>query len=143
MTVKRLDHVGVVVEDLGAAIAFFTELGLEAEPRMRVDGAWVDRVVGLAGVDVEIAMMRTPDHHGKLELTRFLSPPVPGEPPQPANRLGLRRIMFEVDDLRDTVHRLEKHGGTLVGEIAQYEDVYLLCYLRGPSGVIVALAEAL
>jgi catechol 2,3-dioxygenase-like lactoylglutathione lyase family enzyme len=145
MTVKRMDHVGIVVDDLDAAIAFFTELGLEAQDRMQVDGAWVDRVVGLDGVNVEIAMMRTPDGNSKLELTRFMAPAVlSGEPyPAPANTLGLRRIMFAVDDIRDVVHRLKQHGGELVGEIAQYEDVYLLCYLRGPSGIIVALAESL
>lgn len=145
MTVKRMDHVGIVVDDLDAAIAFFTELGLEADNRMQVDGAWVDRVVGLDGVNVEVTMMRTPDGNSKLELTRFMAPAVlSGEPyPAPANTLGLRRIMFAVDDLRDVVRRLKKHGGELVGEIAQYEDVYLLCYVRGPSGIIVALAEEL
>jgi catechol 2,3-dioxygenase-like lactoylglutathione lyase family enzyme len=145
MTVKRMDHVGIVVDDLDAAIAFFTELGLEAENRMQVDGAWVDRVVGLDGVNVEIAMMRTPDGNSKLELTKFMAPAVlSGEPyPAPANTLGLRRIMFAVDDIRDVVRRLKKHGGELVGEIAQYEGVYLLCYVRGPSGIIVALAESL
>ncbi len=142
----RMDHVGVVVEDLDAAIAFFTELGLRLQGgRMQVDGRWVDRVVGLDGVNVEIAMMGTPDGHSRLELTKFLAPAATsGDPhPAPANVLGLRRIMFEVDDIRDTVRRLGTHGGELVGEIAQYEDVYLLCYLRGPSGIIVALAEAL
>lgn len=145
MAVRRMDHVGVVVEDLDAAIAFFTELGLQLQNRMDVDGRWVDRVVGLEGVHVEIAMMRTPDKHSRLELTKFLSPSViNGDPyPAPANTLGLRRLMFEVDDIRDTVRRLQEHGGELIGEIAQYENAYLLCYLRGPSGVIVALAEAL
>jgi catechol 2,3-dioxygenase-like lactoylglutathione lyase family enzyme len=145
MTVQRMDHVGIVVEDLDAAIAFFTELGLEAQDRMKVHDAWVDRVVGLAGVNVEITMMRTPDGHSRLELTKFLAPAVlTGDPyPAPANVLGLRRIMFAVDDIRDVVRRLEQHGGELIGEIAQYEDVYLLCYLRGPSGIIVALAESL
>jgi catechol 2,3-dioxygenase-like lactoylglutathione lyase family enzyme len=140
-----MDHVGVVVDDLDAAIAFFTELGLERQVRMAVDGSWVDRIVGLEGVHVEIAMMQTPDQHSRLELTQFLSPPaIGGEPyPAPANTLGLRRIMFAVDDIRDVVRRLQKHGGELIGEIAQYEDAYLLCYLRGPSGVIVALAEEL
>jgi catechol 2,3-dioxygenase-like lactoylglutathione lyase family enzyme len=145
MTVKRMDHVGIVVDDLDAAIAFFTELGLEAENRMQLDGAWVDRVVGLDGVNVEVAMMRTPDGNSKLELTKFMAPSVlSGEPyPAPANTLGLRRIMFAVDDIRDVVRRLKKHGGELVGEIAQYESVCLLCYVRGPSGIIVALTESL
>src|SRR4051794_16341793 len=145
MAVRRMDHVGIVVEDLDAAIAFFTELGLEQQGRMPVDGSWVDRVVGLDGVSVEIAMMRTPDGKSRLELTKFLAPAVmTGDPyPAPANTLGLRRIMFAVDDIRDVVRRLKKKGGELVGEIAQYEDVYLLCYLRGPSGIIVALAESL
>jgi catechol 2,3-dioxygenase-like lactoylglutathione lyase family enzyme len=140
-----MDHVGVVVEDLDAAIEFFTELGLEVDGRMRVDGEWVDRVVGLDGVHVEIAMMRTPDDHSRLELTKFLAPTVlSGQPyPAPANTLGLRRVMFAVDDIRDVVRRLQQRGGALIGEIAQYEDAYLLCYLRGPSGIIVALAEAL
>lgn len=145
MTVRRMDHVGIVIEDLDASIAFFTELGLEVQARMVVDGRWVDRVVGLADVKVEIAMMRTPDGHSRLELTKFLTPAViSGDPfPAPANTLGLRRIMFAVDDIRDVVRRLQQHGGELVGDIAQYEDAYLLCYLRGPSGIIVALAEPL
>ena len=145
MTVRRMDHVGVVVADLDAAIAFFTELGLEAQNRMQVDGSWVDRVVGLDGVNVEIAMMRTPDGHSRLELTQFLAPAVisPEPYPPPANTLGLRRLMFAVDDIRDVVRRLKKHGGELIGEISQYEAMYLLCYLRGPSGIIVALAEEL
>lgn len=141
----RLDHVGIVVDDLAAATAFFAELGLRAGPRMEVDGDWVDRVVGLAGVRVAIAMMTTPDGTSRLELTEFLAPAAtPGAPhPPPANTLGLRRIMFEVDDIRATVDRLAAHGGALVGEIARYEDAYLLAYLRGPAGIIVALAEAL
>lgn len=145
MTVRRMDHVGIVVDDLDAAITFFTELGLTAQPRMKVDGDWVDRVVGLAGVRVEIAMMATPDGHSRLELTKFLAPPVAsGEPhAAPANTLGLRRIMFAVDDIHDVVRRLRAQGGELIGEIAQYEEAYLLCYLRGPAGIIVALAEAL
>jgi catechol 2,3-dioxygenase-like lactoylglutathione lyase family enzyme len=145
MTVLRMDHVGVAVDDLDAAVAFFIELGLELQVRMPVDGSWVDRVVGLDGVHVEIAMMRTPDNHSRLELTKFLAPSaISGAPhPAPANTLGLRRLMFAVDDIRDVVRRLQKHGGELIGEIAQYEDAYLLCYLRGPSGIIVALAEEL
>ena len=145
MAVQRMDHVGVVVDDLDAAVAFFTELGLEGDQRMRVDGRWVDKVVGLDHVEVEIVMMHTPDGHGRLELTKFLAPAaMTGDPyPAPPNTLGLRRVMFAVDDIRGTVRRLEKRGGELLGEIARYEDAYLLCYLRGPSGIIVALAEAL
>lgn len=143
MGVKRLDHVGVVVEDLDGAIAFFTELGLQAEGKMAVADAWVDQVVGLPGVDVEICMMGTPDGHSRLELTAFRNPPVRGAKDDPPNTLGLRRLMFAVDDIKDTVARLEKHGGKLIGEIGQYEDMFLLCYLRGPSGIIVALAEEL
>jgi catechol 2,3-dioxygenase-like lactoylglutathione lyase family enzyme len=141
-----MDHVGIVVDDLTAAIAFFTELGLSLQGRrMKVTGAWVDEVVGLDGVHVEIAMMGTPDGHSRLELTKFLSPEEsrPAPFPPPPNVLGLRRIMFAVDDIRDTVSRLQSRGGELVREIAQYEDSYLLCYMRGPSGIIVALAEEL
>ncbi len=143
MSVLRMDHVGVVVDDLAAAIEFFEELGLACEGEMPVEGRWVDRVVGLDGVRVEIAMMRTPDGHGKLELTRFVAPAlIPSEPKvAPPNVLGLRRVMFEVDDIEDTVARLRGHGGELVGEIADYEGIYKLCYVRGPADVIVALAE--
>jgi catechol 2,3-dioxygenase-like lactoylglutathione lyase family enzyme len=141
-----MDHVGIVVDDLTAAIAFFTELGLSLQGRrMQVSGAWVDEVVGLDGVHVEIAMMGTPDGHSRLELTKFLSPEEsrPDPFPPPPNTLGLRRIMFAVDDIRDTVSRLRSRGAELVREVAQYEDSYLLCYVRGPSGIIVALAEEL
>lgn len=144
MAVRRMDHVGVVVEDLDAATAFFLELGMELEGRMPAEGPWVDRVVGLDGVSVEVAMVRTPDGHSKLELTRFRTPTATtAEPSAPANTIGLRRLMFAVDDIRDTVERLRAHGGELVGEIAQFEEMFLLCYLRGPSGIIVALAEEL
>ncbi len=144
MTTVRMDHLSVIVEDLEAAQAFFTELGLELEGAMPVEGAWVDRVNGIDGVRVEIAMMRTPDGHGKLELTKFHSLAlIPLEPqPAPVNTLGLRTVMFEVDDIDDVVARLARHGGELIGEIVQYEDIYRLCYLRGPSGMIVALAES-
>ena len=144
MTV-RLDHVSVIVDDLEAAQAFFTELGLELEGAMPVEGAWVDRVNGIDDVLVEIAMMRTPDGHGKLELTKFHSPSlIPVEPqPAPVNTLGLRTVMFEVDDIDDAVARLRPLGGELIGEIARYEDIYRLCYLRGPAGMIVALAETI
>ncbi len=141
MAVQRMDHVGVVVEDLDAAIAFYVELGLEVENRMPVEGPWVDGVCGLEGVRVEIAMMRTPDGQGKLELTRFLAPAAVGGEAAPANTLGLRSVMFAVDDLDDTVERLRGHGGVLIGEVERFEDAFRLCYLRGPAGVIVALAE--
>ncbi|WP_435588507.1 VOC family protein [Micromonospora chalcea] len=140
-----MDHVSVVVDDLPAAIAFFTELGMEVEGEMPVEGAWVDRVNGIDGVRVDIAMMRTPDGHGKLELTRFRTPALVAAEPSdaPPNTLGLRSVMFAVDDVDDTVARLRAHGGELIGEVADYGDVYRLCYLRGPAGVIVALAEQL
>ncbi|MDD7942046.1 VOC family protein [Actinomycetospora lutea] len=144
MALKRMDHVGVVVDDLDAAIAFFLELGMELEGRMPAEGAWVDRVVGLEGVRVEIAMVRTPDGHSKLELTQFRTPAATtAEPGAPANTIGLRRLMFAVDDIHDTVERLRARGGELVGEIAKFEEMFLLCYLRGPSGIVVALAEEL
>jgi catechol 2,3-dioxygenase-like lactoylglutathione lyase family enzyme len=140
-----MDHVGVVVDDLTAAIAFFVELGMELEGEMSVAGQWVDRVVGLDGVRVDIAMMRTPDGHGRLELTKFRTPSaIKAEPENaPANTLGLRRIMFAVDDIEAVLARLHPHGAALVGEVAQYEDKYRLCYVRGPAGIIVALAEQL
>jgi len=141
----RMDNVGIVVDDLKAAVAFFVELGLELEGEMTVEGQWVDRVVGLDGVRSDIAMMRTPDGHSKLELMKFHAPTViEGEPKNaPANTLGIRRIMFAVDDIDDVVARLQKQGAELVGEVTQYEDMYRLCYLRGPEGIIVALAEQL
>ena len=141
MTKLRMDHVVVVVEDLEAGKAFFAELGMELEGEMPVEGSWVDRVNGIDDVRVEIAMMKTPDGHGKLELTKFHNPKVVGGESASPNTLGLRSVMFEVDDIDDTVARLQKHGGELVGEVAQYENAYRLCYLRGPAGIIVALAE--
>jgi catechol 2,3-dioxygenase-like lactoylglutathione lyase family enzyme len=145
MTLRRMDNVLIVVEDLEAATAFFGELGMELEGETTVEGPWVDQVLGLDGVRADIAMMRTPDGHGGVELTRFRTPPaVRAEPAgAPANALGIRRIMFAVDDLDDVVARLRTHGGELVGEIAQYEDSYRLCFLRGPEGVIVGLAQQL
>jgi catechol 2,3-dioxygenase-like lactoylglutathione lyase family enzyme len=145
MAIKRMDHVSVVVDDLAAAIAFFTELGMELEGEAPVEGRWVDRVSGLDDVRVGIAMMRTPDGHGKLELTKFHTPAaIRIEPTNaPANVLGLRSIMFAVDDIDDVIARLRTHGAELVGEVAQYEDIYRLCYVRGPEGIIVALAEQL
>ncbi|QEO13829.1 VOC family protein [Agromyces intestinalis] len=143
MTVVRLDNVAIVVDDLDAAIAFFAELGLELEGRAVIEGLFADQTVGLDGVRSEIAMMRTPDGHGRLELTRYLAPeasaPSPAVPPP--NTLGLHRVMFAVDDLDDTLARLRPLGGRVLREVANYENVYRLCYLRGPSGIIVALAE--
>ncbi|MGC5166496.1 VOC family protein [Luteimicrobium sp. DT211] len=145
MTVQRLDNVAVVVDDLDAAIAFFAELGLEVEGRTVIEGPWAGRVVGLDDLRSEIAMMRTPDGHGRLELTVYHAPatvvPEPREPP--SNTLGLHRVMFAVDDVADVVERLRPHGGELIGELVRYEDAYLLCYLRGPAGIVVALAEEL
>ena len=139
-----MDNVGIVVEDLKAAIAFFVELGLELEGETTVEGQWVDRVVGLNGVRSDIVMMRTPDGHSRLELSKFQKPTaISTEPNIPVNTLGIRRIMFAVTDIDDVVTRLKKHGAELVGEVAQYEDMYRLCYLRGPEGIMVALAEQL
>ena len=145
MTVKRLDNVAIVVENLDAAIAFFADLGLELEGRAQIEGEWADSVVGLIGVRSEIAMMRTPDGRSRLELTEYRIPPaVQTEPVQPAsNTIGLHRLMFNVDDVDATFARLESHGATLVGKIQDYEGIYRLCYLRGPSGIIVALAQDL
>ena len=143
MAVQRMDNVGIVVEDLDSAVAFFTELGMELEGRAQIEGRWADRTVGLDGVRSEIAMMRTPDGHGKLELSTYHAPaPADTEPENPPpNTLGLHRVMFAVDDIHDTVARLRAHGAELLGEIAQFESIFLLCYLRGPAGIIVALAE--
>jgi catechol 2,3-dioxygenase-like lactoylglutathione lyase family enzyme len=145
MTVKRMDHVSVVVDDLAAAIAFFTELGLALEGEEAVEGDWVDRVNGLERVQVDIVMMRTPDGHGRLELTKFRHPKLVEFEPAvaPPNTLGLRSVMFAVESVDDTVARLRAHGAELVGEVAQYENLYRLCYMRGPGGIIVALAEEL
>ena len=145
MTIKRMDHVSVIVDDLPAAINFFTTLGMEIEGEMPVEGPWVDRLNGLKGVQVDITMMRTPDGHGRVELTRFRNPAlVPAEPAiAPPNTLGLRQIMFAVEDLDDTMARLRAHGCKLIGEVVQYEDKYRLCYMRGPAGIIVALSEEL
>ena len=145
MTIQRMDNVLIVVDDLEAATAFFTELGMELDGETQVEGPWADRTVGLNGVRADIAMMRTPDGHGRVELTRFHTPPAVRAEPEsaPANALGIRRIMFAVDDLDDVIARLRTHGAELVGEIAQYEDVYRLCFLRGPEGIILGLAEQL
>jgi catechol 2,3-dioxygenase-like lactoylglutathione lyase family enzyme len=145
MTIQRMDHVSVVVDDLEAARAFFLELGMEPEGEATIEGPWVDRVNGLDHVRVEIAMMRTPDGHGRLELTKFLTPTAVS--PEPANALGntlgLRSIMFAVDDIDAAVAGLRARGGELIGEVAQYQDSHRLCYVRGPAGIIVALAEEL
>jgi catechol 2,3-dioxygenase-like lactoylglutathione lyase family enzyme len=140
-----MDNVGIVVDDLKAAIAFFVELGLELEGETTVEGSWVDRTVGLDGVKSDIAMLRTPDGHSRLELSRFHSPPVIPRTPEPApvNALGYLRVMFAVDDIDDVLARLQARGAELVGEVAQYEDQYRLCYIRGPEGIIVGLAEPL
>jgi catechol 2,3-dioxygenase-like lactoylglutathione lyase family enzyme len=145
MTIKRLDHVSVVVDDLAAAIAFFTALGMTPEGEMLVEGPWVDRVNGIEGVRVDIIMMRTPDGHGRLELTKFRNPELVDMEPAiaPPNTLGLRSIMFAVENVDDTVARLRAKGGELIGEVVQYEDKYRLCYMRGPAGIIIALAEEL
>jgi catechol 2,3-dioxygenase-like lactoylglutathione lyase family enzyme len=146
MTLLRMDNVLVVVEDLDSAIAFFVELGMELEGRAIVEGPWVDRIVGLDGVRSEIAMMRTPDGQGRLELDKFHTPPpVRGEPEKaPVNTLGLRRVMFTVDDIEDVIARLQKHGAELMGELTQIEEPsYLMCYLRGPEGIMIGLSQQL
>ena len=140
----QMHNVGIVVDDLKAAIAFFAELGLELEGETTVEGQWVDRIVGLNGVRSDIAMMRTPDGHSRLELTKFQRPTATSvEPNAPVNTLGIRRIMFAVEDIKEVLTRPQAHGAELVGEIVQYEDVYLLCYVRGPEGILIALAEPL
>ncbi|MDP9347153.1 MAG: VOC family protein [Actinomycetota bacterium] len=145
MTLQRMDNVLIVVDDLEAAKAFFAELGMELEGEATNEGLWVDRIVGLEGVRSDLAMMRTPDGHGRVELAKFHTPPAVRAEREnaPANALGIRRIMFTVDDVDEVVARLRSHGGELVGEIAQYEDIYRLCFLRGPEGIIIGLAEQL
>ena len=145
MTIQRMDNVLIVVDDLEAAKAFFVELGMELEGDTQVEGPWVDSTVGLDGVRADITMMRTPDGHGRVELSKFHTPAAVRSEPEnaPANTLGIRRIMFAVDDVDDVVARLRGHGAELVGEIAQYEDKYRLCFLRGPEGIIIGLAEKL
>lgn len=143
--IKRMDHVSVIVDDLPSAIEFFTTLGMELEGSMPVEGKWVDQLNGLEGVKVDITMMRTPDGNGKVELTKFRSPDLVDVKPAiaPPNTIGLRQIMFAVDDLDDTLARLRAHGTELIGELVQYENMYKLCYVRGPAGIIIALAEEL
>ena len=144
MTVKRMDNVGIVVESLDAAISFFAELGLTLEGRATIEGEWAGRVTGLGDQHVEIAMMITPDGHSRLELSRFLTPPVVADHRNaPVNALGYLRAMFTVDDIDDTLARLRKLGAQLVGEVVQYEELYRLCYIRGPEGLLIGLAEEL
>ena len=141
----KLDHVSVVVEDLDAAVAFFSALGMTVAGEAPISGAWVDRINGIKGIKVDIVMMRAPDGQGQLELTKFHRPKLVALKPvvAPPNALGLRSIMFNVTSVDDTLARLRPHGAELVGEVAQYEDIYRLCYVRGPAGIIVALAEEL
>jgi len=144
MTIKRMDNIGIVVESLDNAISFFTELGLKLEGRAMVEGEWAGRVTGLGSQRVEIAMMVTPDGHSRIELSRFLAPPVVADHRNaPVNALGYLRVMFAVDDIDETLVRLSKHGAQLVGELMQYEDSYKLCYIRGPEGLLIGLAEEL
>ena len=144
MAVKRMDNMGIVVEDLTAAIDFFGELGLELEGRATIEGEWAGRVTGLGDQCVEIAMMKTPDGHGRLELSRFLRPAVVADHrTAPVNALGYLRVMFAVDDLDETLKRVGKRGAQLVGEVVQYKDVYRLCYIRGPEGLLIGLAQQL
>ncbi len=145
MTIQRMDNVLIVVEDLEAARAFFAELGMELEGETTVEGRWAARVVGLEDVRADITMMRTPDGHGRVELSRFHTPPAVRAEMEnaPSNALGIRRIMFAVDDVDDVIARLRSHGAELVGEIAQYGDSYRLCFVRGPEGIIIGLAEQL
>src|SRR2546428_13738473 len=143
MALKRMDNVGIVVDDLGGTIDFFRELGLELEGRTTIEGEWAGRVTGLRDQRVEIAMMRTPDGHGRLELSRFLTPPpVADHRNAPVNALGYLRVMFAVEDIDDTVARLRKHGAQLVDAVVQYKDAYRLCYIRGPAGILLRLAES-
>jgi catechol 2,3-dioxygenase-like lactoylglutathione lyase family enzyme len=143
MTIQRMDNVLIVVEDLDATISFFVELGMELEGRGAVEGLWVERIIGIDDVREEVAMLRTPDGHGRIELAMFHTPKAIRHEPKdaPANTLGIRRVMFAVDDIEDVVARLRTHGAELVGELAQFENDYRLCYVRGPEGIIVGLAE--
>jgi catechol 2,3-dioxygenase-like lactoylglutathione lyase family enzyme len=144
MALKRMDNVGIVVEDLGATIDFFQQLGLELEGRTTIEGKWAGRVTGLGDQRVEIAMMRTPDGHSRLELSRFIAPqPVADHRNAPVNSLGYLRVMFAVTDIDDTLKRLSQHGAQLVGEVVRYEDSYRLCYIRGPEGLLIGLAQEL
>jgi catechol 2,3-dioxygenase-like lactoylglutathione lyase family enzyme len=142
MTIQRMDHVGIVVEDLAYAVAFFVELGLELQGEAPVEGDWVDRVVGLEGVRAQIAMLQTPDGHGRLELTKFHTPSIDGDRQRaPANTLGIRHVAFAVANIDAVLARLRARGAELVGELERYQDRYRLCYVRGPEGIIIELAE--
>lgn len=144
MTVRRMDNVGIVVEDIDAAIAFFIELGLDLEGRAPVEGEWVDGVIGLRGARVEIAMLRTPDGHSRIELSRFVAPRVVADHRDaPVNAFGYLRVMFTVEDIDDTLARLRKVGAALVDGVVQYKDAYRLCYIRGPEGILIGLAQEL
>ena len=144
MALKRMDNIGIVVEDLGGTIDFFRELGLELEGRAMIEGEWAGRVTGLGDQRVEIAMMRTPDGHNRLELSRFIAPPVVADHRNaPVNALGYLRAMFTVDDIDETLERLRRRGAQLVGEVVQYQDIYRLCYIRGPEGLLIGLAQEL
>ena len=144
MTVKRMDNVGIVVDDIDAAVEFFAELGLELEGRAMVEGEWAGRVTGLGSQRVEIAMLVTPDGHSRLEISRFLAPPAVADHRRaPVNALGYLRVMFTVEDIDDTLTRLGKRGAELVGEVVQYEETYRLCYIRGPEGILIGLAQQL
>jgi catechol 2,3-dioxygenase-like lactoylglutathione lyase family enzyme len=144
MALKRMDNVGIVVEDLEATIDFFRDLGLELEGRATIEGEWAGRVTGLGDQRVEIAMMRTPDGHGRLELSRFITPRVVADHRNaPVNSLGYLRVMFAVDDIDETLERLRKRGAQVVGEVVQYKDVYRLCYIRGPEELLIGLAQEL
>jgi catechol 2,3-dioxygenase-like lactoylglutathione lyase family enzyme len=144
MALKRMDNVGIVVEDLAGAIDFFRELGLELEGRATIDGEWAGRITGLGDQHVEIAMMRTPDGHSRLELSRFHTPPVVADHRNaPVNALGYLRVMFTVDDIEETLERLYRRGAQLVGEVVRYKDAYRLCYIRGPEGLLIGLAQEL
>src|SRR5262245_16869513 len=144
MAVKRMDNVGIVVEDIDAAIEFFTELGLELEGRAPIEGDWADGVTGLRNMRVEIAMLRTPDGHSRLELSRFLAPPaVVDHRTAPVNSLGYLRVMFTVEDIDDTLAHLEKRGAEIVGQVVEYANTYRLCYIRGPEGILIGLAQQL
>ena len=144
MTIKRMDNMGIVVEDMDTVVSFFTDLGLDLEGRMTIEGEWAERVTGLPGMRCEIAMLVTPDGHSRLELSRFEAPPMVSDHRNaPVNALGYLRVMFTVEDIDDTLARLGKHGAELVGEVVRYEDAYRLCYIRGPEGILLGLAQEL